>query len=384
MVLVSDALSAIIAKGEVVDRYYNPAELFAEVHIVLTTADQPDPAKVQPMVGDAKLHIHNLPVPGRFAVRTLGWQKPLLRPWIGQGIDLARSIDPTLVRSHNNFVEGYLASEIKRELRTPYVVSLHGVWDKDDLGSVSQRIHARFRRKLERASLRNADAIIAVYEPILRYARSMGGPEPELVYNAVAGDKIPRKQSYRVDGRRHRLLTVNRQLPEKNPENIIRAVAEMPAVEYTVVGDGVLHDSLQELARDLGADDRVHFVRAMPNEQLCRSLADYDLMVSHCDYWGMSKTIIEAALAGVPAVINKHPEIPIPEYEGGWIEQVDNSPEGYRTAIERLLSDDSARQALGEHAYSTARDRFEPSAMEERVRAIYERALGLPEPASQR
>jgi glycosyltransferase involved in cell wall biosynthesis len=382
MVLVSDELSALIDKGEVVDRYYNPGELFPEVHIVLTNTDRPDPAAVQPMVGDARLHIHNLPVPGRFAVRTLGWQRRLLRPWVDQGVAIARRIDPSLVRSHNNFVEGYLASEVKRALGTPYVVSLHGVWDKDDLRSPSQRISSLFRRKLERAALTNADGVIAVYEPILRYARKYGAKDPQLIYNAVAGDKIPRKDSYEIR-ERPRLITVNRQLPEKNPENIIRAVAEIDGAEYTVVGDGVLHESLEELARELGVEDRVSFVRAMPNEELCRKLPEYDLMVSHCDYWGMSKTIIEASLAGVPAVINRHPETPIPEYEGGWIEMCENSPEGYRAAIERLLRDDRAREERGELAHETAVDRFDPAAMEARIRSMYEQALEAGAPALQ-
>jgi glycosyltransferase involved in cell wall biosynthesis len=373
LVLVSDTLSSILEKGEVVERYYNPGELFPEVHIVLTNVDRPDSEQVQPMVGDAGLHIHNLPTPGRFAVRTLGWQPRLLRPWIEQGLDLVRRIDPSLVRSYNNFVEGYLASCVKRELGTPYVVSLHGVWDRDDLRSPSKRIAALFRRRLERTALRDADAVIAVYEPILRYARKLGGPAPELVYNAVAGDKIPRKRSYAV-GERARLITVNRQVPEKSPEKIIRAVADLDC-EYTVVGDGILHDSLVQLARDLHVDDRVRFVKTVPNDELCRQLREYDLMVSHCDFWGMSKTLIEAALAGLPAVINRHPETTIVEYAGGWIEQCESSSEGYRAAIERLLQDDAARKKLGEAAYSTAIARFEPSSMEARVRSIYERAL---------
>ena len=78
MVIVPDRLSDLVRKGEVTERYYNPGELFREVHLVLTNDDQPDRAAVQRMVGGAKLNIYNLPMGGHYFLRTLGWQRPLI------------------------------------------------------------------------------------------------------------------------------------------------------------------------------------------------------------------------------------------------------------------------------------------------------------------
>jgi len=61
LVLVPDHISAIVQKGEYQPRYYNPGEVFDEVHILTTTPDKPDPAALQRTVGRAKLHLHNLP-----------------------------------------------------------------------------------------------------------------------------------------------------------------------------------------------------------------------------------------------------------------------------------------------------------------------------------
>ena len=44
MVLIPHALSDLVAKGEVTERYYNPGDLFREVHIVLTNDDRRPPA----------------------------------------------------------------------------------------------------------------------------------------------------------------------------------------------------------------------------------------------------------------------------------------------------------------------------------------------------
>jgi hypothetical protein len=39
MVIISDKLPDLVKKGEITPRYYNPAELFDEVHIVATNRE---------------------------------------------------------------------------------------------------------------------------------------------------------------------------------------------------------------------------------------------------------------------------------------------------------------------------------------------------------
>jgi glycosyltransferase involved in cell wall biosynthesis len=371
MVVVPDRLSALIDKGEVVERYYNPGGLFDEVHIVMTNDDRPDRSAVRPMVGDAELHLHNLPSP-RFS-RTAGWQRPLLRGWLAAGAGLATEIQPALVRTYNNFLEGELARHIKATHGIPYVVSLHGVWTVDNDLTLTGRVFARFRRKLERASLAAADATIAVYSPIVPYARRFGARDVRLIYNAVAGGRLVPKSDYSLGAPPH-LLSVNRQYPQKDPSNIVRALLEIPAT-CTIVGDGPRHDAVRLLVDELGLEDRVRLVRAMPNAELCRLLPTTDLMVGRCDYWGMPKSIIEGALAGMPMLVNHIPGLDLEEYHGDWIELCDNTPEDYRRAIEGLLADETRRRALGDRARAVAHARFDPEAMEARVAELYDEVM---------
>jgi len=374
VVIISDRLSTILEKGEVVDRYYNPGNLFRNVHIVLTNDDRPDAQKVQRMVGDAKLHLYNLPAGKALFVKSLGWQRLLLKwLWLERGLDLIRGIRPQLIRVHNCFLEGYLAREAKIRFGIPYVVSLHGVWDRDEVDTAKGKIIRFFREKLERQSLGDSDAALCVYQPIVRYARDHGARNVHLVYNIVAGSSVRQKTNYALSPV-PRLITVNRQLKEKNPENIIRAAAEL-GCEYLLVGTGAYHEQLKALVTELGCADRIKFISAMPNEQLCALYADYDIMVAHCDYWGMSKTTIEGALAGLPIVLNLHPAEPIPEYEGGWVELCENSVAGYKNAIRNLLDNLSMREALGRHAFSHAQTTFDPEVMEQKTIDIYVSAI---------
>ena len=61
LVIVPDALSAIVKKGEFTERYYNPGNVFDEVHILMTNSDRVDSRDMQRTAGETKLHIHNLP-----------------------------------------------------------------------------------------------------------------------------------------------------------------------------------------------------------------------------------------------------------------------------------------------------------------------------------
>jgi len=371
LVIIPDRLSELVAKGEIIERYYNPGNLFQEVHLIMTSDDQVDYDKVKIMVGDARLYLYNLPIP--CFKRTLGWQPILMSNWIRSGVQLARDINPVLVRSYNNFIEGYLAKLIKDDIGVPYVISLHGVWDRDCLITRKDKVLRFFKKKFEKISLKHSDAVICVYKPIMRYAKEYGARNVRLVYNAVSNN-VEVRSHYRLDGR-PKLITINRQLKEKNPENIIRAIQDLDCT-YLVVGDGEYHEHLIDVARNCGCLDKVEFVKAMPNKELCTKLKDFDIMVSHCDYWGMSKTVIEASLAGLPIIINRHPVEAIPEYDGDWLIQCDNTPDGYRQALQQLLASDSLRFTYGKNAREHALRNFHPDVMENSVVQIYKKAIG--------
>jgi len=375
LVIISDRLSDLVKKGEITARYYNPGEMFNEVHILMTNDDKVDPAAVQNTVGSAKLFLYNLPTGNRLFLRSLGWQPSLLKGWLDEGIGLARRIRPDLVRTHSSFIEGYLAKAIKDEIGTPYVISLHAIWDKDYLISTKARIIKSFLKKFERVSFPSADCVITVYRSILGYAKTCGSKNVQLIYNAVAGDKIERKDSYKLS-RPPRIVTINRQLKGKDPENIIRAIKDIDC-HYVIIGDGEYHERLKNLAKSLGCRDKVEFIRAIPNDKLCKMLNTFDIMVSHCDYWGMPKTIMEAAIGGLPVIINKHPIEPVPEYEDGWLMPCDNTPDGYKTAIQSLLNNESLRTDYGQRARRYAMANFDPLEMENKIVAVYKKALNI-------
>jgi glycosyltransferase involved in cell wall biosynthesis len=374
LVIIPDQLTAILNKGEVTNRYYNPGDLFDEVHILMVNADRPDPALVQPMVGRARLFLHNLPIPpGRFFHKTLGWRPRLMRPWAEQAVALTRSIRPNLQRCYGNSYNAFLGAEIRRTLGIPLVISLHTQTDdnrRDWTKGWKERVFAQARRSFEAYALRNADIVTPVYQSILRYTNRLGIDRVEVVYNAVGNDAIQGKTQYEIKGR-PRILTVGNQIPGKNPGYIIEAVKELE-VDLHVVGSGPLNSELRSLTERLHLKHKIFFHPSMENKTLCRELPNYDLFAAHCDYDGIPKAVMEPLLAGLPTVVNRLPtHHQVPEYSNEFIELVDGTPESYAQALSALLADTDKRRRLGQAARAHALRNWNPADQEARMCAIY-------------
>jgi glycosyltransferase involved in cell wall biosynthesis len=379
LVIIPDRLSVLVSKGELTPRYYNPGNLFRQVEILLINDDEPDRASLQHTVGDAALAIHNLSVDTGTFVRSLGWRPALLRGWARAAVERAAKAKPQLVRCHGNNLNAFAALEIKRMLGVPYVMSLHG---NPDVDYNRGRLGRTWKRKIAGAAIeaveietvRNADFVVPVYSPIVPYLEKYGVSRYEVVYNAVDGGGVV-KNDYSV-GDRVKAICVGRQESlQKDPSPIIEAVAQVPAVDLTMIGDGDLHDSLRALAERLGISSRVRFIRRIPNAQVLKEMADADLYVYCSDNWEISKTCIEASLMGLPIILNQRRGGLAVELIGDHVMAVEQSAEGYRDALENLIADERQRERLGRKAASIAHDRWHPAIMESRYVAIYRKLL---------
>lgn len=108
-----------------------------------------------------------------------------------------------------------------------------------------------------------------------------------------------------------RLLTVCRlSEPRKNVDRVLHALARLKErhhFHYTVVGDGHLRVSLEELAQTLGLGERVRFTGFVNQGELLDIYAHSDLMVlasgvTPSSHEGFGIVYLEAAASGVPSL----------------------------------------------------------------------------------
>ena len=371
LVVIPDRISDILDKGEYPPRYYNPGDYFDDVHLMLMNDDRPDRAALQPIVGRASVTLHNF-APASFP--DTWFRVPRLREWARDAVGMARSIAPQMIRAYGHYTSTFAAAEMKRALGIPLLVSLHGNPDVDYYrGRLAttwrQRIEGWMSRPYEVAALRAADMVIPVYSPIVPFLKSIGVTRYDVVYNVVGQGLTPRAE---YPARTHwRALCVGRQTADqKNPAAIIEALTGLDNVSLDLVGDGALHEGLQQLAGRCGVGERVRFHRTMDNARVLQLMTQSDLFVYQSDNYEISKGTMEASLAGLPVVLNQRRGGLADEVRNGPYHVVDNLPDAYREGIRRVITDARFRADLGARAAAYATARWHPDAMEARVVAI--------------
>lgn len=375
LVIIPDQLSDLVKKGEVTERYYNPGNYFEEVHLLVTNEDRPALSAIQPMVGDAKLFLHHLPLPS--AKKTLYWQPLLLKKWVRLGIEMAEKISPSFIRCHGDHVNCFLASEIKKELKVPMVVSLHNFPD-DKAENATLSPKAKLIKKLmepmKRRALRAADRVLPVYHSIVPYLDRLGVERKEVAYNVISPNVLSPKTDYALHSP-VKILCVGRQIPVKNPVNIVLAMKSLPNCRLTLIGEGPLHLFLKDLIQKEKLQDRVEVIPSLSNVELCRSLKDYDIFAVHCAVLGISKTLMEALITGLPCIVNLAQNQMIPEYEESSLLTVTDTAEGYLKAIEKLISDSAFREKMGREAHRLASLKWHPEKAEANYVSLYRNLL---------
>lgn len=371
--MASDHVSAWIDKGEVVDRYYNPGDLFDEIHLLLMNNDKPDLTQVQRMSGRAKIFIHNYPEPPHFFTKTLGWQPFLISEWAKGGVELIKSIGPSLIRCHGAHLNSFVAYLSKKELGFPYVVSLHINPDENyrkSASSFKEKVISFSLKKIEKIGLRNADLVLPVYEPILPYLKSLGVERYRVCYNVLNDKHLVPKKDYTLNNP-VQIISIGRLVEQKNPENLISAMKFFVNVKLTFVGSGDYQERLKDHAKKEGVLDNITFVKAIKNDELCESLHKYDFMAIHTEHFEISKVMLECFLAGLPLMINYRKGAQVPELNDEICLRVENTVEGYREGISALMSSTEKRKSLGQNSYNEAQRRWSPKMCESAYVSVY-------------
>ena len=143
----------------------------------------------------------------------------------------------------------------------------------------------------------------------------------------ISTDLAAHRRPPRRDGP-PRLITVCRLAePHKNVDMVVKALAKLRAdhsFHYTIVGDGHLRKSLEELTRDLGLGDHVTFTGFLDRAPLDRLLLESDLFIlttssTPVAYEGFGLVYLEANASGCPVLAARI---------GGAVEAVDEGVSG--------------------------------------------------------
>jgi len=366
-VFPNDALIAYYNKGEIKDRYFNPDNLFDEIHVISFVNEDVDEEKVKQVAGNAIFKIHCV---GDINLLNMRKKKETVK-------EIIKKINPNVIRTYNPLVNGWIATYCSKKLGIPLVVSLHGEYDRFrhmiKKQNFKQYLKLLYTSKfIEPIVLRNADRVICVYKTIIPYAKKMGAKKIDLIYNRVDLSKFSK---HTTKNKIPLIITVGRLIKQKNHEIIIRAIVGLN-VNLLIIGDGNDFERLENLVKNLGLKDRVTFKRHIPHSEIHEvyKLADIFALAMRTDLESLPIPVLEAMASGLPIIIPKPVSSNEDEELGDGVILVDNKPEAFNEALAKIISDQLFSDNLSKKTLENIK-RFDGKIMEEKERKLYEEIL---------
>lgn len=154
------------------------------------------------------------------------------------------------------------------------------------------------------------------------------------------------------------LIALGRFVERKRFDLIIKALAQLPeTVHAWLIGDGDLLEDLQRLARDLGVENRTHFLgwQRDPSPFLLAA----DILVCPSDDEPLGNVVLEGWNAGLPVVAtaSQGPSWLIEHGKTGLLSEC-GDVEGLVRSIYLLVSNENEKTTLTVNARTTLAERF--------------------------
>jgi len=112
--------------------------------------------------------------------------------------------------------------------------------------------------------------------------------------------------SYEFDARnvkkKDQFISIGRLVPEKRMDMVLRAIAESNA-SAKIIGIGPEEKNLKALAKDLGIEKRIKFIRRLSPKKLFTSIKESRGLLMFSAREGLSLITLEAMMLGVPVFI---------------------------------------------------------------------------------
>lgn len=144
------------------------------------------------------------------------------------------------------------------------------------------------------------------------------------------------------------ILSVGELNENKNHETVIRAVAESTdkKIHYAIAGEGINRKYLQNLAKELNIEDRIHLLGQRTDIEEIYKSADIYVLPSIRE--GLNVSVMEAMASGLPVIasdIRGNRDMVMPQ--GGFLVSPTNVSE-FADVISKLLNDDEMRKEMSE------------------------------------
>jgi len=209
-------------------------------------------------------------------------------------------------------------------------------------------------KKIRSFVCKRADKVITPSKYLAGIVRGWGvdGGRVVVVYNAIEDAKI---EDGRLKMDEDVILSVARLVKWKGIDTLIALMPELvkinPKFKLIILGDGPEKENYQLSIINYQLQDKVKLLGKVSHEKVFEYLQSAKMFVLNTGYEGLPHIVLEAMQAGCPVIttsVGGNPEV-IRDGENGLLVEYNNK-EQLKSAILRLLGDDSLRPRLVEQA----------------------------------
>jgi 1,2-diacylglycerol 3-alpha-glucosyltransferase len=235
---------------------------------------------------------------------------------------IIKKLNLDIIHTHTEFSLGIFGRIMARELRLPIVHTYHTIYEDythymTHIRALDRRAKA-FARAYSKVCCNTVEQVIVptqkTKELLMTYSvhKDISVVPTGIDLSKFDKNNYPEKEikelkkKYGLTGNNKVLIYIGRVSPEKNIEEIIKAMPEYmrtrESVRFVIVGSGPELEKLENLVNGLGMKDRFIFTGAQPWDSigLFYQLGDVFVSASKSETQGL--TYIEAMASGLPIV----------------------------------------------------------------------------------
>lgn len=251
-----------------------------------------------------------------------------------------------IMHVHFIFPTGILAYPLKLITKIPLIVTAHGS-DVPFYNPERFRFLHRLMHPLWQLIVRRIDTLVAPSKYMKYHIQKFTSKAVEVIPNGF------RMGNLRLSSRERKILIVSRIFRRKGVQYFLEAIKDMDLDwEIVIAGDGPYLSHLKKQAEVI--KPRVNFVGFVQNEQL-RSLYETSsifIFTSQNESFGV--VLLEAMSAGLAIITTNVSALPeVVENTALLVEP--NNPQQIRTALDKLIHDESLIRELGDKGRERAR-----------------------------
>jgi glycosyltransferase involved in cell wall biosynthesis len=167
------------------------------------------------------------------------------------------------------------------------------------------------------------------------------------------------------------LISMGDLVPRKNYPAAIRAIAKAgnPKLHYMICGRGPELENLQNLSKELGVENQIHFLGFRTDVKELLTGADIFLFTTRQE--GLPRSMMEAMASGLPCVASAiRGNVDLIENGVNGFVCATEDVDGYADAIAKIVADPELREQMRQNNLEKIKN-YDISVVEQQIREIY-------------